>query len=101
MTDLEKRFHREMIDIYQTAKKEVGYNATRFLQLISEKGGLAAAKQLIMKDGGTDGYGTLQMAGRLDLSIEAHVVKPEYAELFTEEELSVSRKRLADCGYNY
>ena len=29
---LEKRFEQEMINIYTTAKKECGYNASRFLQ---------------------------------------------------------------------
>ena len=32
---LEKRFEQEMINIYTTAKKECGYNASRFLQLVS------------------------------------------------------------------
>ncbi len=99
MTDLEKKFHREMVEVYQTAKKEVKYNAMRFLQLISEKGGVAAAKQLVMKDGGTEGFGTLHMAGRLDLSVEAHVIKPEYAELFTQEEIDTCRQRLKQYGF--
>lgn len=38
---LEKQFEQEMIGIYMTAKKECGYNPTRFLQLISTKGGIA------------------------------------------------------------
>ena len=48
-----------MKDIYQTAKRECGYNPTRFMQLVAEKGGVAAAKQLIRKAGGTDGFATL------------------------------------------
>ena len=99
MTDLEKKFHREMVEVYQTTKKEVKYNAVRFLQLISEKGGVAAAKQLVMKDGGTEGFGTLHMAGRLDLTVEYHVVQPEYASLFTPEEIATSKKRLKDHGF--
>ena len=47
MSNLEKQFEKEMLNIYRMAKKECGYNAVRFLQLVSEKGGLAAAKQLI------------------------------------------------------
>ena len=31
---LEKQFEQEMVDIYMTAKKECGYNASRFLQMI-------------------------------------------------------------------
>ena len=99
MTPLEKRFEQDMIEIYATAKKECGYNASRFLQLLSAKGGLAAAKQLISKSGGTDGFTTLWENGRLDLSVEAHVLKPEYAELFTEEERQMCRERLLQFGF--
>lgn len=45
MTILEKRFEQEMIDIYMIAKKECGYNASRFLQMLGAKGGLAAMRQ--------------------------------------------------------
>lgn len=99
MTDLEKRFDRAMREIYMTAKRECGYNATRFLQLVGEKGGLVAAKQLISKPGGTDGFTTLWEHGRLDLSVEAHVIKPEYESLFTEEERRMCRERLEEFGY--
>ena len=99
MTDLEKRFDRAMRDIYVIAKRECGYNATRFLQLVGEKGGLAAAKQLISKPGGTDGFTTLWEHGRLDLSVEAHVVKPDYESLFTDEERRMCRERLEEFGY--
>ncbi len=99
MTVLEKRFEQDMIDIYVTAKKECGYTASRFLQLVGAKGGVAAAKQLISKPGGTDGFTTLWEHGRLDLSIEAHVIKPEYSELFTEEELKMCRERLEQFGH--
>lgn len=34
---VEKRFEQEMIDIYTTAKKECGYNASRFLQLVGRQ----------------------------------------------------------------
>lgn len=96
---LEKRFEQEMINIYTTAKKECGYNASRFLQLVSTKGGLAAAKQLIGKPGGTEGFTTLWQHNRLDLSVEAHVLKPEYAELFSDEERKLCRDRLKKFGY--
>ena len=96
---LEKHFEQDMIDIYMTAKKECGYNASRFLQMLGTMGGLAAAKQLISKPGGTDGFTTLWEHGRLDLSVEAHVLKPEYTELFTDEERRMCRERLEQFGY--
>ena len=69
MTDIERKFHLAMMEIYTTAKKECKYNAVRFMQMVAEKGGVAAAKQLISKDGGTDGFATLWEHGRLDLSV--------------------------------
>lgn len=99
MTDLEKSFDRAMREIYITAKRECGYNATRFIQLVGEKGGLVAAKQLISKPGGTDGFTTLWEHGRLDLSVEVHVLKPEYQSLFTDEERLMCRERLEEYGY--
>lgn len=38
MTSLEKKFNADMHNIYITAKKELGYNASRFMQLVSQKG---------------------------------------------------------------
>lgn len=99
MTDLENKFSNDMINIYTIAKKECGYNATRFLQMISNLGGLEAAKQLIHKEGGSEGFTTLWRHSRLDLSVEAHVLMPKYRELFTEEEIEICKKRLMDYGY--
>lgn len=99
MTELEKKFDREMREIYVTAKRDCGYNATRFLQLVGDKGGLIAAKQLISKPGGTDGFATLWEHQRLDLSVEAHVLNPEYETLFTDEERRICRERLIEFGY--
>jgi hypothetical protein len=36
MDETERRFHRAMVGIYETAKRELGYNATRFLQNLEE-----------------------------------------------------------------
>jgi len=99
MNQLEKNFNEDMKNIYLTAKKELKYNASRFWQLVCEKGGLQAAKILIAKDGGTDGFEILWEHGRLDLSVEAHVLKPEYAELFTDEEKIMCRERLESFGF--
>ena len=99
MIEIERKFNIAMKDIYQTAKRECGYNPTRFMQLVAEKGGVAAAKQLIRKAGETDGFATLWECGRLDLSVEVCVLKEEYKELFTDEERKICRERLLEYGY--
>ena len=100
MEQLEKKFNQDMHKIYTSAKNDFKYNASRFIQLVSEKGGVLAAKQLIMKDGGTYGFEILWENKRLDLSIEAHVLKPEYRELFTQEEIDTCKRRLKAVDYN-
>ena len=39
MSALKNKFHEDMNNIYLTAKKELKYNATRFIQLVSREGG--------------------------------------------------------------
>ena len=101
MRELEINFHNAMVTIYQTAKKELNYNATRFLQLVSDNGGLRAAKQLIAVDGGTDGFEVLWEHGRLDLSVEALVLEKEFRQLFTDEEITLCETRLTKYGYTF
>lgn len=96
---IENKFNEDMKDIYFAAKRELGYNAIRFIQLVSEVGGISAAKQLISKEGGTYGFEVLWENNRLDLSIEAYVLRPEYESLFSDEERSLCRTRLIEFGY--
>ena len=99
MTDLEKQFHKEMIDICSKSKKELKYNPSRFLQMVGEIGGVEAAKRVISSNLPAEGFVTLWENGRLDLSVEACVLKHEYGELFTDEERRKCANRLSQYGY--
>ena len=99
MEEMKRQFEQDMVNIYKTAKKECGYTATRFLQMIGKQGGLATAQQLIAKPGGTDGFATLWEHGRLDLSVEALVLRREYQSLFSEEEKLLCADRLKEYGF--
>ena len=98
MKDLERKFHDDMIQIYRSAKS-LKYNASYFIQMVTEKGGYAAAKQLIHTDTPSAGFVKLWELHRLDLSVEALVVKPEYTLLFTDEERQICQNRLCEYGY--
>ena len=100
MSSLEIRFYDAMVEIYQRARIECNYNATRFLQMLSESGGLAIAKTLLHSPNVSDGYTALWELGRLDLSVEAYVLKPEFREIFTTEELEIAKSRLDEYGYS-
>lgn len=100
MKDLSKQFDLAMIEIYRRAKSEARYNATIFLQMVGDRGGLATAKYLINSTTPSDGYTHLYERGRLDLTVEAMIMEnPQWHELFTPEELSKARLRLEKYGY--
>jgi hypothetical protein len=84
-----------MIDIYEKAKRETGYNATRFLHMVSEIGGLAAARRLLAAPVASDGFTALWERGRLDLTVETLVLSEQYRELFSEDEREAAAARLA------
>ena len=98
-SNLELRFHEEMLQIYYRAKAECRYNATRFLHMVSDAGGLSAARTLLSAPGVSDGFAALWQCGRLDLTVEALVLKSPWNSLFTEHELEVAQKRLDELGY--
>jgi hypothetical protein len=83
-----------MEGIYVNAKREVGYNATRFLVMLREHGGLATAHRLLSDDRIHDGLGELIIAGRPDLTVEALVLREEFQPLFSDGELRTARERL-------
>jgi hypothetical protein len=96
---LKDEFHQECLDGYLQAKKELGYNATYFLQVVSEHGGVQAAKMLLNKREVPEGLMTMWHLGRLDMSLENGVLNPRYVSLFTAAERDIARKRLRDLDY--
>lgn|SRR5262249_13986995 len=98
MNNTEAAFHQSMLDSYHELAK-LGYRATYFLRMVQELGGVQAARQLINQDHVSEGFTRLWEMGRLDLSAEAFVLKPEYRELFTDEERQCARQHLTNMGY--
>lgn len=99
-TEPEKQFHREAVEVVEQLKSEIGYNPTRFIQMLSKYGGPETAHRLLRSVGGSDGFTTLWEAGRLEMSIEAMVVLPWYEELFSPAERAIAHKRLTDYGFD-
>lgn len=96
---LETAFHSEMLNVYERAKRECRYNAVRFLQMVNEHGGVATAKMLLASKQHPEGLTRLWKEGRLDISMEALVLREPWRSLFSNEELDVARKRLDALGY--
>ena len=98
-SNLAAAFHQAMLATYQEALT-IGYRPARFLQMVSEHGGVETARIILAQNNPTEGFGTLWEKQRLDLAIEALVLKPEFASLFSEEDRAKARARLDDVGYH-
>lgn len=101
MKNLERQFLNEMLDTCEKAKELTPpYKPTGFKGMLNRHGGVGTAKILLAKkDYIHQGVIDLWERNALYLSMEASVIKPEYKELFTEQEISTAHRRLKELGY--
>ena len=97
-SDIEKRFHQAILRIYDECGT-FGYRPTRFLRMVNELGGLETARHLLHSDHLSDGFVRLWEEQRLDLSVEAVVLREPWGGLFKDVELAIASRRLEDMGY--
>ena len=98
MDQLAMKFQQELVDKMYRAKKECNYNPTRFNQMLARYGAIDTAKRLINESIRTgnpsDGFTTLFLCGRLDLTMEDSVCDPQYAGFFSKEEIAQCKRLL-------
>lgn len=99
-SELEREFHEAMVNIYCSAKEHCRYNARIFLRMLSDRGGVQTARDLLSTDDIQYGFTELYLCDRLDLTVEVHVLKPEFRGLFTDDELRRACERLKAHGYD-
>ena len=96
--ELAAMFTQELKMKVQRSKAECNYSPTAFSHMLEQYGGVETVKRLIAASIRTgrlsDGYAKLFMLGRLDLTAEDSVCKPQYAPLFTPEEIAYCRNLL-------
>ena len=86
-------------DVYTRALREAGYNATVYLRMLTEHGPLGTAQRLLASPTVSAGFTALWEKKRLDLTVEAVVLRAEFQQFFTDEELETARERLERLGY--
>lgn len=99
MTALEKKLQQEVMKNCAVAEKEYDCKMTRFLQTIERFGIVKTAQEILRKGRTSDCFNKLAEAGRLDLTMEATIIKNEYSELFTDEEVNDCYDLLCEKGY--
>ena len=97
---LSDEFDAEMLDVYDRAKRECKYDAKLFLRMIGPGQGVQAAKTLLRAPRIQSGFEKLWELNRLDITMEARILKPKYADLFEPAEISEARKRLEAADYH-
>ncbi len=98
-TEVERGFHQAMVDIYRRASAEA-VQGDSVLDDGQQARRLEAARILLhaptVSQGGTR---HLWERNRLDLSVEAVMLKPEWYSLFSDAEREISPTRL--CEYQF
>ncbi len=97
---LHVEFTRLMLDGCERLQREIGYNPTRFRQMVGEHGGVDAARRLLHGPTTSEGFATLWEASRLHLSVEAFVLLPRFDGLFSDAERFEARRRLGAHGFD-
>lgn len=75
--------------------RELHYYPNRFEQMLAELGAVRLAKKLIISGELQDGLKKMAKLGRKDLTLEALVLEPKFAALFTKDERQAAEWRLA------
>lgn len=77
----------------EALKREIGYDPTRWTQMVARHSAVAAAKRLMATEGDvSSGLTTLAMHERLDQSVEWFVLV--YDDLFDQSERQTAYRRL-------
>ena len=96
---LRQQFHQAMLRIYDECS-QFGYRPTRFRQMVNREGGWEAARTLLRSETLSDGFARLWEENRLDLTVEALVLREPWRRLFTDAELAQAARRLEEMGYS-
>jgi hypothetical protein len=98
---LKLEFDKEMRNTYFEAKEKCDYNATRFWQMIQEHGGVETARRLLSTETiFHSGLADLWMCKKLDISVEALVLKYKYRPLFTDNLRNIAAQRLKEYHFD-
>ena len=97
--NLQNKFNEEVFESIEKIKKEV-YVPTRFIKMLHQfKNNAVEVAQRVATKNTTIGIEKLYEKGRLDLSMEALIIKPEYKELFSPQIISNCLRKLRSLGY--
>src|SRR4051794_3219053 len=93
MNPLEVEFEQRLRESIRRSIS-LGYNPTRFTDMVNSYGGVGTARRLVVSGEIQDGIRRIVKMGHPELSMESIMLEPRFAPLFTEGELAAARWRL-------
>jgi hypothetical protein len=97
--ELEDVLEREFQSAVSICIGQYGYRPSYFLQMLGNYGPVDTAIRLITAPKFHEGFIRLWELRRLDLTVEAIILRNPYNQLFTKEVLEKARERLEQLGY--
>ena len=91
-----RRFRRAINETYDMLEKM----GSRDRESLDSFGALGMVHRLLKSSAPSDGFSKLWEMGRLHLSVEAVVLRPEFKALFSDDERKVAADRLSTAGYD-
>lgn len=101
MEPLAAQFQEAVLTGCDEAWQACRYNPTYFRRMVLEQGAVSAVQRLLTGDDFHEGLTRLWECKRLDLSVEAWVLRAEWTPLFSDAERAVARRRLTQLGYSH
>jgi hypothetical protein len=87
-------FQRDMKAAVDNMIHVLDYRPTTFLRMVADHGAVGAVKRLLSSPNYQYGFEKLYEHGRIEWSVEAHVILPWYRSLFTVDEVLTAENRL-------
>ena len=93
MDELSQQFEQRLVDSVRDSI-ELGYNPTRFTDMLNTWGGVGVAQRLVASGELQDGIKKLVAMGHPELTMESIMLEPEFSAIFPGGELEAARWRL-------
>lgn len=92
-------FTESMLNLQARMGLELGQPSPRLLRMIRKEGGLRTAVTIVRRKEPSSRFYLLHNQGRLDLSVEAWILQPQWSHLFSTSTKIVAYRRLMEFGY--
>lgn len=94
------RYEADLCAMYLELVTAHDYRADRFLELVTELGGVEATNRALDMVEPPGGFARLRALGALACSVEARCLEPGHRTLFSEARLATARARLAAADFS-